>query len=138
MFKSTLLCGNPSQNCLTQLKFNEFHIFFHNPRQIFRELCSRAREEFHVCLVGCPTIIKTQPIFTLIRGPIPFGILVRFLGFQNFQIIFTIRQFMLKIRHIFSKMAIFGQKLICLINWLIIIFTDFSIEISKYQAFIKF
>ena len=66
--------------------------------------------------VGCPTIIKTQPIFTLIRDPIPFGILVRFLGFQNFRIIFTIRQFMLKIRHIFSKMAIFGQKLICLIN----------------------
>jgi hypothetical protein len=37
------------KKCLPQL---EFHIFFDNLRQIFRELCSRAREEFHVCFVS--------------------------------------------------------------------------------------
>ena len=50
MFKSTHLCGNPSINCLPQIEFNELHIFFHNLRQIFRELCLCAREEFHVCV----------------------------------------------------------------------------------------
>jgi hypothetical protein len=48
MFKSTQLCGNPSRNQLPQLNINESHIFFHNLTQIFRELRSRAREEFHV------------------------------------------------------------------------------------------
>ena len=49
MFKSTQLCGNPSRNCLPQLELDDFHIFFHNLRQIFRELRLRAREEVHFC-----------------------------------------------------------------------------------------
>jgi hypothetical protein len=48
MFKSTQICGNTSRNGIRQLEFTYFHIFFHNLRQICRELCSCAREEFHV------------------------------------------------------------------------------------------
>ena len=66
------------------------------------------------CPVGCPSIFKTHQKFTLIRDLIPFGILVRFLDFQNFRTIFTICQFMPKIHHNFSKMAIFGKKMIFL------------------------
>ena len=32
------------------LEFDDFHISFHNLGQIFRELRSRAREEFRVCM----------------------------------------------------------------------------------------
>jgi hypothetical protein len=37
-------CGNYSRYRLPHLEFNEFHIFFHNLRQIFHEL----HAEFHV------------------------------------------------------------------------------------------
>ena len=37
-------------NWLSHLEFNEFHVSFHNLRQIFRELCSHARALFHVWL----------------------------------------------------------------------------------------
>ena len=46
MFKSAQLCGNHSKNWLSH-----FHTFFHNLRQIFCELCSRALAVFHVLSV---------------------------------------------------------------------------------------
>ena len=68
MFKSTQVCGNPSKNCLPQLQFKEFHIFFRNLRHIFRELCSRAHEVFRVWAVtvalnGILGILKIYKVF---------------------------------------------------------------------------
>ena len=57
MFKSPQICGNPSRNCLRQLEFIGFHIFFHNLRQIFR---LRALEVFHICLTLSASISKVR------------------------------------------------------------------------------
>jgi hypothetical protein len=71
MFKSTQLCGNLSRNCLPQLEFNEFHIFFHNLRKIFSELRSRSRKVFRVWIWAhidkcgkCASHYKTKMILS--------------------------------------------------------------------------
>ena len=50
-------CGNAYRYWLSHLEFNEFHISFHNLGQIFRELRSRAREEFRVCFIAAVAVI---------------------------------------------------------------------------------
>jgi hypothetical protein len=49
--KQCFYCQNPSEIWLQHLEFKEFHISFHHLGQIFRELRSRAREEFRVCKI---------------------------------------------------------------------------------------
>ena len=41
-------CGKLSKNLLPQPSFVEFHKFFHNLTEFFREQCSHARAKFHV------------------------------------------------------------------------------------------
>ena len=42
-------CGILSKNSLPEPSFEEFHKYFHNLTEFFREQCSRARAKFHVC-----------------------------------------------------------------------------------------
>jgi hypothetical protein len=50
--ETMLFCGNHSRYWLPHLELNEVHISFQNLGQIFHELCSRARREFHVWLLS--------------------------------------------------------------------------------------
>ena len=44
--------SNHAKYWLPHLECHEFYISFHNLGEIFRELCSRAREVFRVCTGG--------------------------------------------------------------------------------------
>ena len=65
--ETMLFCGNRSRYRLPHLEFNDFHISFHNLGQIFRELCSHAREEFRVCMIG---ILDDSLIFEIFHSVI--------------------------------------------------------------------